>query len=268
MDRLLREFALIDLDGALAAAAPTVHDDDSDDDEDQGTEILVAERVPLETWNRLAQLNNLPRGLRLRQLVWDDGRVSIVELPISIGHEDALASVLGAFWDAVGAHGSHRGQSSLRPKWGPDDVLARLRIRPAAYNPWLPNPWNSSAPGTSDGGRGDYAHPAVGFSPAQGANYIFCLKMSLAMDRWSYELYDVPDHNPPPGQNACQLSFNISERVVPANHVVNFDSRRVLGLPQQAQLPAAIPDQIVVDLVAVAQHARAAAREMGERVAR
>lgn len=72
MDRLLRAFELIDLN-----APPPVNDDD--------LAILVADQVLLETWNRFAELNVLPRGLQLNQLVWDDGRVWVVEFPCRLG---------------------------------------------------------------------------------------------------------------------------------------------------------------------------------------
>ncbi|EGZ08432.1 hypothetical protein PHYSODRAFT_526597, partial [Phytophthora sojae] len=102
-----------------------------------------------------------------------------------------------------------------------------------------------------------------------GVEYIFCLKTSPAMDSWPYELYDVGNNNPVYPDGAEQHSFDINETDVPVNdqHLVRFDSRRDLGLPQGALLPADVPDEIAIDLVALAKRARLMARLRGEHVA-
>ncbi|KAG7385057.1 hypothetical protein PHYPSEUDO_001993 [Phytophthora pseudosyringae] len=87
MNRLCRELALVDLDALRAG--DDGGEEEGDDDNEEDTAILVAERIPVETWNRFAELDVLPRGLQLRQLVWDDGRVWVVEYPISRAHEAA-----------------------------------------------------------------------------------------------------------------------------------------------------------------------------------
>lgn len=102
-----------------------------------------------------------------------------------------------------------------------------------------------------------------------GLQYIFCLKMSRAMRCWSYELYDVANNHPAYPDDAEHHSFSISEANAPVNHqhFLHFDSKRVLGLPLDAQLPAEFPDHVVIDVVALAQHARMTARTAGEAVA-
>lgn len=85
MDRLCRNLELVDLESLRT---------DRNDEDDKDTAVRVARDIPLEVWNRFAELDNLPRGLQLRQLVWANGDVLIVEFAISPQHGCAVGYIL------------------------------------------------------------------------------------------------------------------------------------------------------------------------------
>lgn len=55
---------------------------------DEGTEqFLAADNISMATWNEFARLDRLPHGLQLRQLLWVNDQVLIVQAAIGRPHE-------------------------------------------------------------------------------------------------------------------------------------------------------------------------------------
>ncbi|KAG7384149.1 hypothetical protein PHYPSEUDO_002933 [Phytophthora pseudosyringae] len=260
MDRLCRELAIIDLDALRAAGM----EDDVDNEED--TAILVAERIFLETWNRFAELDVLPRGLQLRQLVWDDGRVWIVEYLISRAHEGADGYYRRVFDVALPSQLAVTGQANLtgpdpngqQVTYAPDYSFVPNRSVPGlqvphgvVYDEWVTvvievmrsQPWRSVRP------------KVAMYRQLPGVQYMFCLKMSRQLNRWSYEFYDVGvAPNPSPHHAAPRHAFDLGAVPRVHDHFVHFDSRRVFGLPNNVPLPGGCQDAVVLDVVALARY--------------
>lgn len=90
-----------------------------------------------------------------------------------------------------------------------------------------------------------------------GVEYILCIKMSLDLQHWTYEFYDLGDDSHPPsppvGQPAPRHGFYWSTERDQYPHVLTMESRRVLGLAPGANLPQGCPDHVQIDVVKVAQ---------------
>ncbi|EGZ08445.1 hypothetical protein PHYSODRAFT_306347 [Phytophthora sojae] len=245
MDRLLRAFRGLDL-----------HTPPPIDDED--TAVLVAERISLKTWNRFAQLDHLPRGLRLRQLVWDDGRVYVVEFPFTNEHEDAIGYIQRVFARALQFHGSNRGQANISGPDGPNGSSVTL----APDFSYIPNP---RLPGNRL--PRDAVTVVVEIMHSQNwwsvqcklrmyrqlphLQYVFLVRMSDALSNWTYELHA---RNPDFLDAVIRHQFRTETVPDNHNHFVHLDSRRVLGLQHDAQLPAECPGEVVVNVVELARH--------------
>ncbi|KAG2524663.1 hypothetical protein JM16_004517, partial [Phytophthora kernoviae] len=80
---------------------------------EEDTAVPMAEEIPLEAWNLFAELKELPHNLHLRQLVWANNRVLIVEYPTRPPHEHAVDCCTLAF-GALARYGGGCGQMTLR----------------------------------------------------------------------------------------------------------------------------------------------------------
>ncbi|KAL3671935.1 hypothetical protein V7S43_002602 [Phytophthora oleae] len=69
MTRLQKRFETLDLDDVRQWVS------ENNDD------FLLEANIPLETWNRLAEMDRIPQNLKLSQLVWAAETVWLVEFP-------------------------------------------------------------------------------------------------------------------------------------------------------------------------------------------
>ncbi|KAG7376097.1 hypothetical protein PHYBOEH_001816 [Phytophthora boehmeriae] len=238
-----------------------VHEADDDEDDGEDTAILVADGIPLESWNRFAMLKKLPLGLQLRQLVWDDGNVWIVEFTISPPHE-AAADECSRNFMILRRYGGGLGHMTLEYPHQPT-YSADYTFRPRHNLPGIQIPRNIA--------YGDWVMVIVEVLHSQqwgqvhrkvavyrqrpGVEYILCVKMSNQLHHWSYELYDVRNNQPPPDifyTEANRQAFYLGT-VGNDVHVVSLETRRVLGLQQGAPLPQDCPATIDIDVVEMAR---------------
>lgn len=246
---------------ASAAAAKTAATARGNDNDDDVAATVVAENVPAEVWNALAEREELPHLFRLQSLMWHEGTVSIVEYPVSPEH--------GAAEDRV----------SLRLRRGLNDwvsvyhnvaisMTGRATYQPDAYFHSCQSVIGAQPPANLD--RNVWATVIVeimrnqtwsmrpkidAFRTRPGVEYIVCIKMSLDLHRWSYEFHDLGGGNllpdPSVGELAPRHRFNLSTVPEQHPHVLTMASRRVLGLAPGANLPPGCRDQVHIDLVEV-----------------
>lgn len=107
--------------------------------------MLAGEDIPLETWNRFAQLGRLPPGLDLHQLLWADDKVWIVEptlYEIAEGYfPRTIVCVLGDYGADVG----HKDITGRGPNGGVVTYQPDATFRPkntqaprnAEYRAWI-----------------------------------------------------------------------------------------------------------------------------------
>lgn len=210
--------------------------------------IFVADDILVETWNQFAELDEeLPRDLRLQQLVWFDNSVWIVEYPLSIPHEVANSCISQKFILLEGGitfghvaqtgPGPNEQQVTYAPDYsfGPFPTLPGIQVPEGVRHGWVTlivevmymQQWQT-------------VYPKVAmYRQLPGIQYIFCLKLSARLNLCSYELYEVGNNDSTFPNPAIRVSFDI--RTVQPNHpfVVQFDSRRVLALPADGELPRA-----------------------------
>lgn len=134
LDRLMDAFQQLDIE-SLCQRETTNGGDDSD----EGTELfLVTDKISMATWNEFARLDRLPHGLQLRQLLWVNDEVFIVQAAIGPAHECAAGWVNIRVGNALGGDGGIVRWTLSRP------IPRRLFLSTEKRPPWpRGSAWNS-----------------------------------------------------------------------------------------------------------------------------
>ncbi|KAG7401515.1 hypothetical protein PHYBOEH_000573 [Phytophthora boehmeriae] len=251
LSRLRAAFEEVRITDALEQRRVAMVDDGDDDEaeaDDEDTGILVADGIFLESWNRFAMLEELPLGLRLRQLVWADRNVWIVEFTIGLPHEAAVCDCSSNF-TILRRYGGGVGHMAIVYPHQPT-YSADYTFRPRGDLPRIQIPRNIN--------YYDWVTVIVEVLHSEpGVEYILCVKMSNQLHHWSYELYDVRNNQPDTFlTRANRQAFHLGT-VGNDVHVVCLDTKRVLGLQQGAPLLRGCPATIDIDVVEMARQSEA-----------
>ena len=234
---------------------------DGDDDGVADDGILVATNVSMATWNAFAQVEQLPHDLKLRQFLWADNTVWIVECVIGEWHERTArlvdknferclpnAVVVGGSKTLVTpGHATYEPDCSFRPYSDVNGVVVpadmALVDRATVIVEVLHGAnWSSVT-----------SKVAV-YRQRPGVEYVLCIAISEHMNVWAYSLYDVTE---PPDLPLARHSFDMHHYdIATQGHVVKLDSRRVLGLSRGAPLSHGCQDAVSIDMLDLARKVR------------
>ncbi|KAI9916810.1 hypothetical protein PsorP6_017961 [Peronosclerospora sorghi] len=231
-------------------------------------ELCTASR---EEWNRYVQSE--AQLLKSRRMAWWDDRVFIVELSSSL-HEGPVLGVERALIEATGtgrSHLKHRGSAYIgyHANW-PDeikDLIALLEpddcFGPCPYLPGSVLPpgfywsdfhtlivevgvcrgWGHCRQEQGQAGPRRLAtlsEKADAWRHCPGVAYVFCIRISRSLRVCEYRLYSIVDgHFEDPDMEHAPIEVNT---------VVQFDARRLLGIPPGTPLPVGFNDPVQINL--------------------
>jgi hypothetical protein len=220
----------------------------------------VCRDVTLETWHSyIDKIYGEDSIIPLRSMEFKDGKVLIVEWPISRPHEFIISNFFENFQSQVNMkHAGHSTENHAKA-----DALFCPRPnqnrnpRPAGLTPgelWftfvlevaVSQNWTS------------LTAKANHWAQHIGVEYILCIKVSPQLNVLHFRLYSIPANTPLPvvlGNPTSQGTCNLRSRVV-NNLLVNFDCRRLLQIPAPHPLPNGIPLIAQVDLRNVLNHSQ------------
>lgn len=225
-------------------------DEVGDPDEDVAP-IAVAGNISVATWNAFAELDRLPHGLQLKQLLWANSKVFIVQLAIGRAHESAAGWIDRHVGNALGDDAAQIRSMNIRSQnqatYQADCSFAPIRTLPnmvvpqgIEYADWVPlvvkimhwQVWDTVLP------------KIAVYSQLVGMEYILYIKMSRRLHHWTYECYDVPNGIPPIGRQADRHEFYVGQAQLNV-HVEELDCDRLLGLSPQNP-PRTVNDPILL----------------------
>ncbi|KAF0741651.1 hypothetical protein Ae201684P_017494 [Aphanomyces euteiches] len=227
-----------------------------DQDTDAIAPYVVCDGVSVDVFNAYADGDTLRFPLRFIDLS-DDGRLLIVELPISRVHESTLFAFHNKFMAASGNEdkigelgsmtarrvGTHNKEADTT--YGPmEDTLNRDPPPP----PRTVSDWVTLA---VEIGRSQewesLTRAATWWAGYVGIQYVLLLKVNANATELEYRLYDIVIPGPLPDAPTANGIVRREEIPNPAD-IVSFSMRRVLSIPENEALPEQVNEVANVNL--------------------